>query len=75
MNILIFKELMQRIKCKSPKFFVILQYVFGAIALLCLLVGLILGELEIYEKVQSICYKVMIFSTGVVLTGQTTKDA
>lgn len=73
MNILLIQQLIQRWGDESPKFFVVLQWIFGFIALLCFGVGYVLGYLEIHAEIKDLVYNIGAFSTGITLTGKVTR--
>ncbi len=73
MNILLIQQLIQRWGDESPRFFVVLQWIFGVIALLCFGVGYVLGYLEIYAQIKDLVYNIGAFSIGITLTGKITR--
>lgn len=73
MNILLIQQLIQRWRDDSPKFFVVLQWIFGVIALLCFGVGYVLGYLEICPQIKDLVYNIGAFSIGITLTGKITR--
>jgi len=74
MNILIFKELINRAGGKNPKFFVKLQWIFGILGCLSFATSYTLGYLEIETKLIGLLNQVTTFSVAILMTSQLPKQ-